>query len=428
MKSVYYNDGTKVRYIIPDFLRGIAVMGICLANFPEFALYTFQSPETMASMPTAGIDTVVKYLQNIFIDGKFYTIFSLLFGLGFAIILMNAVQSNKNGLRIFYRRMTILLLIGLFHLICLWAGDILILYAFLGLFLPLFRNLPDKKLLMIAAILLLLPVLVDSCIACFGWNLSAPVVRATLHFHAKAGITNENFPVWLVQANDYSEVLQFNVAGAFIRMQEFIEGNRYFKVMGLFLIGYAIGRRRFYATLSEYKPALRTIRNLCFLIGLPLSLVYAWNLMNGEPCGLTGSAALYAFSVFPLSFAYISAICLVYERFTERRQKQSVTNSPDVPGKTGIDVFQIVAASGRMAVTNYLMQSAFGILIFYSIGWGLGAKTGLVHVEWIAFAVFVFQVIYSNLWLRYFRYGPVEWVWRMLTYGKRIQIRILSTN
>ncbi len=127
----------KERHIILDALRGFALFGICLANYPEFSLYTFLSQEVTHAMPTAGTDTVVKYLQYIFIDGKFYTIFSLLFGIGFSIILSNTVRKNRDGMKIFYRRMSVLLFIGLFHLIFLWAGDILILYAFTGFFLPL---------------------------------------------------------------------------------------------------------------------------------------------------------------------------------------------------------------------------------------------------------------------------------------------------
>ena len=397
---------TKERHIILDFLRGIALMGICLANFPEFALYTFQTQEVTAAMPTAGIDTVVKYIQYIFIEGKFYTIFSLLFGIGFSIIFSNAVKNGKSGFRIFYRRMIILLLIGFFHLICLWAGDILILYAFLGLFLPFFRNFSDKKLWFSAVVLLLLPILVDTCITLFGWHLSAPAIQATKHFHDKAGITEANFPVWLAEAGScYADVLKFNIAGSFIRLQEFIEGNRAFKVMGLFIIGFYIGRNRLFANPEDYKIHLRKIRNIGFGVGLPLSVLYAWNAMNGHPLGLPGTAAIYAVSVFPLSFAYISAIVLYYIRNKDRR------------------IFQIVAAPGRMALTNYMMQSVFGIILFYGIGFCLGVKTGLIHVTWIAFAVFLVQIIYSNVWLRHFRFGPMEWGWRMLTYGTYLSIR-----
>ena len=397
--------GTKERYIILDFLRGIALLGICLANFPEFALYTFLPAEVTAAMPTAGVDKIVKYFQYVFIDGKFYTLFSLLFGIGFSIILSNAVKNNKSGLRIFYRRMIILLLIGLFHLLCLWAGDILILYAFLGLFLPLFRNLSDKKLLICAVVLLLFPVLIDTGISFFGWDLSAPAVKATQYFHDKAGITESNFPVWLLEAESYADVLNFNLAGSFIRMQEFIEGNRVFKVLGLFIIGFYIGRNKIYANLPDYRAGLRKLRNAGFLWGVPLSVLYAWNAMNGYPFGLPGTAALYVVSVFPLSFAYIAALCLYYIRKRERR------------------IYRVLATPGRMALTNYIMQSVFGIIIFYGIGFALGAGVGLVYVELIALAVYMVQILYSYLWLRYFRFGPMEWGWRMLTYGERLPIR-----
>ena len=406
-----YNGVSKERFLILDFLRGIALMGICLANFSEFSLYTFQSSETTAAMPTAYIDTVVKYLHYVFIDGKFYTIFSLLFGIGFSIFLSNVLKKNKHGFRLFYRRMVVLFIIGLFHLLCLWAGDILILYAFLGFFLPLFRKMSDKKLWVSAVILLLFPILVDTCIALFSWNLSAPVISATQHFHDKAGITNENFSVWLAEANSYKEVLSFNIAGSFIRMQEFIEGNRAFKVMGLFIIGYYIGRQRLYAHIADYKIALQTIQVVGFVVGVPLSIVYAWNSMNGFPCNLTGSAALYAFSVFPLSFAYIATICLIYI-------KCRAMSCPIIR-----KIALAIVPTGRMALTNYLIQSVFGIIIFYGIGFGQGVKTGLVHLEWIAFSVFLVQVGYSCLWLRYFRFGPMEWIWRMLTYGEFLNIK-----
>lgn len=394
----------KERHIILDALRGLALLGICLANFPEFSLYTFQSDEVTAAMPTAGIDEAVKYLQYIFIDGKFYTIFSLLFGIGFSIILSNAALNNSNGMKVFYRRMSFLFLIGLLHLLLLWAGDILILYAFAGFFLPLFRNVPNRKLLTYSIALILLPIVVDGCVELFGWNLSAPVIGATQYFHGQAGITEDNFPVWLVESKSYSDILKFNLAGAFIRMQEFIEGNRLFKVLGLFLLGLYIGRNRIYADLEDNKTLLKKVSIYGFIIGLPSSVLYAWSAMNPLPMGLAVHSSIYAVSVVPLALAYVSAICLWYLKNRERR------------------VFMVFAAPGRMALTNYIMQSVFGIIIFYGIGFGLGAKTGLTYVELIAAAVFGFQMLYSYLWLRYNHYGPLEWVWRMLTYQKRLKL------
>lgn len=391
---------TKRRHIILDALRGLALLGICLANFPEFSLYTFLPERMITVMPTAEVDTVISYLQYIFIDGKFYTIFSFLFGIGFSIILSNAEKNNKNGIKIFYRRLSVLFLIGLFHLVCLWAGDILALYAFAGFFLPLFIKVSDKKLITLAIVLLFIPIAMDAGTEFLGWNLAAPAIAATGYFHKQFGITDYNFPIWLVENETYIDVLKFNLAGSFIRLQEFIDGNRRFKVLGLFLLGLYIGRKGIYANMEENRNLLKRAIKYGFIIGFPTTLLYTWSAMNGKPFGLTIHSTIYTFSVVPFAFFYISALCLWYLNNTERK------------------IFKVLAAPGRMALTNYLMQSVFGIIIFYGIGFQLGAKTGLIYVELIAAAVFCTQILYSHLWLFYNKFGPLEWCWRMLTYGK----------
>ncbi|MBM7421325.1 MULTISPECIES: DUF418 domain-containing protein [Chryseobacterium] len=395
---------SKQRILILDVLRGIALLGICLANYPEFSLYSFLDSSVTDIMPTAGIDRIVRYFQYIFIDGKFYTLFSILFGIGFSIILSNAEQKGKNGLHIFYRRMAVLFLFGLFHLIFLWAGDILILYAFLGLFLPLFRNATNRSLLVGAGVLLALPIFIDALTELFGWNPAAPAINATTYFHSQFGITNETFPVWLVEKQSYIDVLKFNIAGSFIRMQEFIEGNRAFKVLGLFLLGLYIGRNKLYADIEKNKGLFKKVRFFGFLVGLPITLLYAFSAMNGHPWSLTVHSVLYSFSILPLSLAYATAICLWYIQ-----QKQH-------------KAFRIFATPGRMALTNYIMQSVFGIIIFYGIGFELGASVGLVYVEFIAIGVFIIQILYSHWWLHKFQFGILEWIWRMLTYKKWLKI------
>lgn len=104
------------RFAILDVLRGFALLGICMANFPEFSLYNFLPQEAKSSMSTAVQDNATHWLLYLFVDGKFYTLFSLLFGIGFSIILRNAERKGANGLRIFYRRMALLLVIGFAHL------------------------------------------------------------------------------------------------------------------------------------------------------------------------------------------------------------------------------------------------------------------------------------------------------------------------
>ena len=249
------------RYIILDALRGFALLGICLANYPEFSLYTFQSSEIAAAMPSAGVDRIVRFLQYMMVDGKFYTLFSLLFGMGFSIIISHAAQRGAGGFRLFYRRMAVLLLIGFIHLMFIWSGDILMLYALMGMALPLFRNVSDRGLLCWAAAFVLLPIVVDTAANLAGVSLSAPAVRAQWHYCRMYGITEENFGYWLRDADTYKEVFQFLVQGALVRVQEFVDGNRYFKVMGLFILGFYIGRRRMYADLENHKRLLHNRRS-----------------------------------------------------------------------------------------------------------------------------------------------------------------------
>lgn len=392
------------RYIILDALRGFALLGICLANFPEFSLYTFLGPEAVRSMPTAEADNVARYIQYLLIDGKFYTLFSLLFGIGFSIIISNAARKGADGFRIFYRRMAILLLIGFIHLMFIWSGDILMLYAFLGFFLPLFRNVSDRGLLGTAAVLLVLPVAIDLVISLTGVSPSAWVVAAQQEQCARYGITEDNFAYWLRDADSYRQVFGFLVQGALVRVQEFIDGNRAFKVMGLFLIGFYLGRNRFYARLEEKRATVRRVFLWGLAAGLPLSGLYAWSAMNGHPWGLAAHTLLYTVSVYPTGFAYAAGLALYSLHRKESR------------------VLKLLSAPGRMALTDYIGQSLCGMFIFYGTGLALGADMGLVYVLLTALCVYAAEVAFSHVWMRFCSFGPLEWIWRMLTYGERLPL------
>ena len=395
---------TSERYVILDALRGFAILGICAANYPEFSLYTFQGKEITDAMPTADIDRVLRFMLYFLVDGKFYTLFSLLFGIGFSIIISNAARKGVNGFRIFYRRMALLTLIGFLHLMFIWSGDILMLYALLGMCLPLLRNVSDRGLLRTAAFFLLLPIAVDAVTQVLGVSLSAPAVREQWRYCDRYGITEENFGYWLRDATSYGDMFKFLIQGAWVRVQEFVDGNRYFKVLGLFLIGYYIGRQKIYADLSAHRHLLRRVSVIGFSVGIPLSVVYAWSAVGGHPFGNAAHSLLYAVSVYPLGFAYMSSLCLLYLRSSRSA------------------VWRTLAAPGRMALTNYICQSIAGMFLFYGIGFGLGAGVGLSLTEIIALAVFVLQMLLSRLWLHYCLFGPLEWIWRMLNYGKPLQL------
>lgn len=128
---------------ILDILRGFALFGVMLDNLFGFTGWGFLPPDTKQALPTWTADAITGTLEQVFINGKFYSLFSLLFGVGFSIILERNLQRGINPLRVFYRRLFILLGIGAGHLFLLWEGDILFLYALIGFSLPLFRHLRD---------------------------------------------------------------------------------------------------------------------------------------------------------------------------------------------------------------------------------------------------------------------------------------------
>lgn len=385
------------RFAILDVLRGLALMGIALANFPEFALWTFLSGDEQAAMPTAEVDWVVRYLQYLLVDGKFYTIFSLLFGIGFSLILAH------HGRRLFVRRMLILVMIGFLHLMFIWSGDILLLYAIGGLLLTLFVKLTDKHLLTIAIALILAPIGLDALTEFGGVDFARPFYERWWQEADRQGITEQNFASWLRDAKTYKEMFAFLMQGAFERVWEFVEGHRLPKVLGLFILGYLIGKHRLYTRLREL-PLKKIARQTAF-VAIPTSLLYAWSATQGHHWGQTIHSLLYAVSVIPLAATYICVICLLYLH------------------RPNATIFRWIAAPGRMALSNYIGQSFIGILLFYGLGFGLGTSFGLIYVELTALAVFLLQMALSTLWLRHFHFGPLEWLWRMATYGRYFSIR-----
>ena len=403
MKS-FGNQNTKgptaerERYVILDALRGMALLGIAMANFPEFALWTFLSPEEQAAMPTAGVDKVVKYLPYLLIDGKFYSIFSMLFGIGFSLIL------SRHSVSVFLRRMVILAVMGLCHLMFLWSGDILFLYAIGGMLLLLFFKLGDKALLCVAAFLIFIPVGLDALTEFGGIDFAGPFYNAWWTKAAEQGITEENFASWLRDADSYPQMFAFLLQGAYERMWEFVSGHRLPRVVGLFILGHLIGKHRFYAHL-ETLP-LKRFFGWTLALGLPTSFLYAWSATEGSPWGLTCHSMLYAVSIIPLTFAYISGLCLLYRHHAQKM----------MPAIT------LFAAPGRMALTNYISQSFMGMLLFYGLGMGWGTSVGLVTIEFIAMGAFLLLMLFSKLWFRLFLFGPLEWIWRILTYGRFFKI------
>jgi uncharacterized protein len=395
------------RSAILDILRGFALLGIGMANFAVFSLYIYQSPEIQQALPTAAVDTWIKYFIAAFVEGKFYSLFSLLFGIGFSIILARRQQPG-NGLKIFYRRLFILICFGLAHSFLLWDGDILFFYGVAGIFLPLFRGCSDKTLLILVVILVLSPLVFDfiKVVTNGSWNIANPVLTKVEATERQYGILPSNYSTWLI-GNNYSDMLKWNHSGFLWGWQLRLDSNRVPKVLAMFLLGYYVGRKQMYLHLLKHKPVLKKIQKWGYLVGLPAGIALAYfendQLQLPKAIGLFDTLS-YALNVVPLSLAYASTISLLW-----------ISNTKHA-------LLSMLAPAGRMGLTNYLMQSFFAVFFFYGIGLGFGASMGPASYLPIFFAFYCFQLLYSYWWMRFFNYGPFEWIWRQLTYGKRLPI------
>jgi uncharacterized protein len=333
--------------------------------------------------------------HHLLVDGKFYTLFSFLFGIGFAVQLDRLEKRGADGLRIYRRRVLVLLGIGLIHSLVIWDGDILTLYALLGLLLPVFRPLGDRALLVLAAVLIfVIPIagaatfnaldwhpyrafyaFSDSTVAALGWR---PGPDLALRMLPNAGL---------------QEILIWNSTGTPYSWGMRIETWRFFKVLGIMLLGLWAGRRLAAGTLLTDRRLLLRVLFGGLLIGLPASLVYALlpDQSQSGPASMIGTV--------PLAMAYAAAFVLAWPRL-----------------QAPLGLF---APPGRMALTNYLTHSVVGALIFYGIGLGLIGRLSPPQFYAVAVAIFAVQIVFSRWYLTRWNQGPMEALWRRLTYGRR---------
>jgi uncharacterized protein len=393
-----------------DALRGFALLGVMLDNLFGFTGWAFLPQPAKESLSTWSGDAIVGMLEQVFINGKFYSIFSMLFGIGFSIILIRNEQRGTNPLKIFYRRLFILVLLGAGHLLLLWEGDILLLYALIGFILPLFRKLSDRQLLIFAAVLIFSPLLFDLFSVLFQYKNGSFLEKMAISIDQKNGIPgDENFAYYLYKDGaGWNEWRNWQESGYLYRYAYILDSNRIPKVLGMFLIGLYTGRKMIYAHLADNIPLFKKLRKWGLIIGIPSALAcFYFEFFQKhipEPIGMVHTL-FYVTSVVPLCLAYVSMICLRWER------------------KKGQTRFRFLAPMGRMALTNYLMQTVIGISIYYGAGLGFGSTIGPSLFVPIGIAVYLLQVAYSHYWFRYFNYGPMEWLWRMTTYGKWLRLK-----
>ena len=398
---------TKEREIFMDVLRGFAILGIFIANLAGFSWYN-ESANATGSYLLPELDHKMSFLHHMFIEGKFYSIFSLLFGWGIALQIKRGVANGINPMPTIRRRLFFMLLLGAVHLL-IWPGDIVFFYALLAFILLPLRKFSNKTLLITGGILILSPILL------YWLKMTWPVLNYPAELMVKTGIkvdgalmniqSDEQF-MKIMKEGTWFDQLKMNISGFFFRYNHLFFVSRVPKVLGMFLIGYVIGRSDFFKNINQHKKLVYWVIGGGLAIGLVANYFLAYYMTNHmrdyfqlKIKGLYQTIA-YALGVAPLALAYVGIFMFSFQ--TTRGKK----------------ILSVFAPVGKMAFSNYIMHSLIGNFVFLGAGLGYMGQVGPVYYTLFGIGIFIIQIILSTIWLKYFNYGPVEWLWRSATYKK----------
>ncbi|MBB5015306.1 DUF418 domain-containing protein [Rehaibacterium terrae] len=395
-----------------DVIRGFALLGIFLMNVEYFSRSTLTIAQGMPP-DLEGIDFLAGWLIYVFVQGKFWTMFSLLFGMGFAVMLSRAQVAGRGFVGLYLRRTLALLGFGLAHGILVWSGDILHAYALLAFLLLLFRRMPADRLWRWGIGLYAVP-LIGMAVALAVMPAEGPAddtpndtaMAQVVETDATEGEAEARFAALVAESERvmregrYGEAVVQRARELAVHLNMLVFGG--WLILGMFLIGAWLLRS---GAIVEPARHLRLFRWLTFA-GLPAGIALAllsasvgtsFALDQADPAMLR--ALLLMLLANPLiCLGYVGAIVLAL---------QSPRWAPRLA---------ILAPAGRMALTNYLLQSVVGTLLFYGYGLGLYGQVPRAWQVVLVAGVFALQLAFSAWWLERFRYGPAEWLWRSITY------------
>ncbi|MBK6382449.1 MAG: DUF418 domain-containing protein [Chitinophagaceae bacterium] len=421
--------GQQERIIILDSLRGFAILGILLMNIPSFGLPvpTGHDPSVLNEWNT--INFKVWHFVDWFPEGTQRAIFSMLFGAGI-LLFVGGKEKRLEGLLpadYFFRRQLWLIVFSLFDVfVLLWWGDILLDYACLGMIMYSFRKLSPKALLIGAAL-------------CFTFMLARE--NRELYQDKKiirqgemiAAMDTAQTKLTVIQKEQLGAMQDFKAKttpeGRIKRMEKAI-----LKTQGSYENLYEYRTNRYIDDLVKYlffgiwDVLLFMFLGMAFfkmgiLTGQANIKVYWGMCIIGLGAGLT----LSYFRLQPLIAAqfnwyeYTKNISFSFYELSRTFRSIGILGLLMLLYKSGLFkwLFALLRPVGQMAFTNYLMQSLLCGLFFYGIGFGMYGKLERHEVYYVVGAVWLVQIIYSNIWLHYFRFGPMEWAWRSLTYWKK---------
>jgi len=388
------------RIVSLDFLRGVALLGISLINIEVFSMISAARINPTAYGDLTGINKAVFIFSHIIADGKFIAIFSMLFGAG---IVLFTNKLEKNGLKssgIHYQRMFWLLVIGLLRAYVLWYGDILVTYGLLGMLVFLFRKKTASNLLIIGMVFFTigsLPYLFIG-VNLSGWPQQVTDMLMTNWLPSSESVTQEI----AVYKGSWLQQMPVRAASAFFFQTNLLLMYVGWQVFGFMLIGMSLFKwdvlsaqlsRVFYIKLSSVGLSIGFVLTT---IGMLKNFEADWSL---EYAMFLGWQFNYWGSLF-LSVGYIALTMLIFIKI----QNTFISKA--------------LSAVGRTAFSNYILQTIICTLIFYGHGLGLFGDLERYWQITIVFVTWIFQSLATVLWLKKFRFGPLEWLWRSLTYRK----------
>lgn len=386
--------GQAERIELLDALRGFALFGILLANMLYWSGWIMMTEEQRIAFAGREAFAWQYRFHHFFVDGKFYTIFSLLFGAGFSLQLARLSSRGLAGLRIYRRRVLVLLAIGLVHSWLIWDGDILTLYAVLGLVLPLFHGWRERNLVIAAAVLIfLVPPAGMALFARAGWAPHDHLFSFSIWAAESLGVDTapEKAIEWM-RRDDFTGWLAWILTGTPISWALRLESWRIPKVLGIMLLGIVVGRQLAAGTLLSNRKLLLRILTAGMAVGIPAGIAY------GAISGLDQKSWPSLIGTVPLALAYAAAFALAWPRARP--------------------LLRHLSPVGRMALTNYLMHSLIGLVFFYGVGFGLAGTMQPSAFYAAALLIFGGQLLFSRWWLARHEQGPAEALWRKASYGR----------
>lgn len=383
-----------------DALRGFALAGVALVHMLE-QYAAAPLPDGLMQDVNGIIDQIVKGIVFIFFTGKFFALFSILFGLSFAIQMQSAEEKNiKFGWRFLWRAV-LLFVIGYIHQL-FYRGDILTIYAVLAPFLIPFYRIPTKWLLITAGFIFLgIPRFISFLI--FGGDSITGI-------HPMMDFENEQVAQYFetIRYGSLLDVFKSNVAYGMLTKIDFQLSffGRFYYTFGYFLVGLWLGRIKIFTNIESFSAKITTTLLWSVAIFM-VSIVLTFSAFAMMPPAIENTSWLFVLGMNFMDWVNIAMTTMILCGFLLIFQKQK--------GKKKLLYF---APYGKMALTNYFLQSIIGTFIFF--GWGLGYFAQIRNSYLFLLAIFVIalQVAFSKYWLKVFKYGPLEWLWRCGTYLK----------